>query len=129
MDLKVSKRKKLLRLLILFLIFYLILFFAFVIKSFQTGRKLTTNDFVGKTYVDEQSTYYMYFSDENRLFFKELKNLEARDKEIMIMRYGLYNTKEYTQKEVADKLSISQSYISRIEKKVIKKLKTLLRFS
>ena len=47
----------------------------------------------------------------------------------MIMRYGLYNTKEYTQKEVADKLSISQSYISRIEKKVIKKLKTLLRFS
>lgn len=74
MDLKVSKRKKLLRLLILFLIFYLILFFAFVIKSFQTGRKLTTNDFVGKTYVDEQSTYYIYFSDENRLFFKELKN-------------------------------------------------------
>lgn len=74
MDLKVSKRKKLLRLLILFLIFYLILFFAFVIKSFQIGRKLTTNDFVGKTYVDEQSTYYMYFSDENRLFFKELKN-------------------------------------------------------
>lgn len=74
MDLKVSKRKKFLRLLILFLIFYLILFFAFVIKSFQTGRKLTTNDFVGKTYVDEQSTYYMYFSDENRLFFKELKN-------------------------------------------------------
>ena len=74
MDLKVSKRKKLLRLLILFLIFYLILFFAFVIKSFQTGRKLTTNDFVGKTYVDDQSTYYMYFSDENRLFFKELKN-------------------------------------------------------
>ena len=74
MDLKVSKRKKLLRLLILFLIFYLILFFAFVIKSFQTGRNLTTNDFVGKTYVDEQSTYYMYFSDDNRLFFKELKN-------------------------------------------------------
>lgn len=77
MDLKVSKTKKLLRLLILFLIFYLILFFAFVIKSFQTGRKLTTNDFVGKTYVDEQSTYYIYFSDENRLFFKELKNDET----------------------------------------------------
>ena len=67
--------------------------------------------------------------EEKVLLEKELKNLEARDKEIMIMRYGLYNTKEYTQKEVADKLSISQSYISRIEKKVIKKLKTLLRFS
>ena len=60
---------------------------------------------------------------------KKLKNLEARDKEIMIMRYGLNNSKEYTQKEVADKLSISQSYISRIEKKVIKRLKTLLRFT
>ena len=41
----------------------------------------------------------------------------------MIMRYGLYNTKEYTQKEVASILGISQSYISRIEKKVIKRLK------
>lgn len=67
--------------------------------------------------------------EEKVLLEKELKNLDSRDKEIMIMRYGLYNTKEYTQKEVADKLSISQSYISRIEKKVIKKLQTLLRFS
>ena len=45
----------------------------------------------------------------------------------MIMRYGLYNTDEYTQKEVADKLNISQSYISRIEKKVIRRLKSLLK--
>ena len=67
--------------------------------------------------------------EEKILLQKELKNLEARDKEIMIMRYGLNNSKEYTQKEVADKLSISQSYISRIEKKVIKRLKTLLRFT
>ena len=41
----------------------------------------------------------------------------------MIMRYGLYNTKEFTQKEVALLLGISQSYISRIEKKVISKLR------
>lgn len=53
----------------------------------------------------------------------EINNLDERDKEIMIMRYGLFNTKEYTQKEVADILGISQSYISRIEKKVISKLK------
>ena len=45
----------------------------------------------------------------------------------MIMRYGLYNTDSYTQKEVADKLNISQSYISRIEKKVIRRLKSLLK--
>ena len=54
---------------------------------------------------------------------EEINNLDERDKEIMIMRYGLFNTKEYTQKEVADLLCISQSYISRIEKKVINKLK------
>lgn len=54
---------------------------------------------------------------------EEINNLEERDKQIMIMRYGLFNTKEYTQKEVADILGISQSYISRIEKKVINKLK------
>ena len=56
----------------------------------------------------------------------EIKQLNKRDKEIMILRYGLGNTKEYTQKEVADMLGISQSYISRIEKKCIKKLKNLM---
>ena len=57
---------------------------------------------------------------------EEINNLDERDKEIMIMRYGLFNTKEYTQKEVADILGISQSYISRIEKKVINKLKVTM---
>ena len=44
----------------------------------------------------------------------------------MILRYGLFGNDEYTQKEVADKLGISQSYISRIEKKVIRRLKSLI---
>jgi RNA polymerase sporulation-specific sigma factor len=57
---------------------------------------------------------------------EEIDNLDERDKEIMIMRYGLFNTIEYTQKEVADILGISQSYISRIEKKVINKLKVTM---
>ena len=43
----------------------------------------------------------------------------------MILRYGLYNSEEMTQKDVASLLGISQSYISRIEKKVIRKLKLL----
>jgi RNA polymerase sporulation-specific sigma factor len=43
----------------------------------------------------------------------------------MILRYGLYNNEDLTQKEIALKLGISQSYISRIEKKVIKRLKSL----
>ena len=55
-----------------------------------------------------------------------IDTLNERDKQIMIMRYGLFETNAYTQKEVAEMLGISQSYISRIEKKVIKKLKLYL---
>ena len=58
---------------------------------------------------------------------KEVEKLEGRDKEIMTLRYGLNDTEEFTQKEVAEMLGISQSYISRIEKKVIKKLKQLMK--
>ncbi len=58
---------------------------------------------------------------------KEIEVLDEREKEIMTLRYGLNNTKEYTQKEVAEMLGISQSYISRIEKKIVKKLQNIMR--
>ena len=45
----------------------------------------------------------------------------------MVLRYGLYNNEEMTQKDVANMLSINQSYISRIEKKVIKRLKNIVK--
>ncbi len=48
--------------------------------------------------------------------------LDDREKEILIYRYGLNNTKEYTQKEIAKKLNISRSYVSRIEKRALIKL-------
>ena len=57
--------------------------------------------------------------------YKEIEKLNKRDKQIIILRYGLYDHKELTQKEVASLLNISQSYISRIEKKVIKRLKVI----
>ena len=57
----------------------------------------------------------------------EVKNLNDRDKNIIEERYGLFGKKELTQKELALKLDISQSYISRIEKKVIKKLKSIMK--
>ncbi len=63
---------------------------------------------------------------DKQLVASHLNMLDEREREIMILRYGLNNTKEYTQKQVAEKLGISQSYISRIEKKVIAKLKNLL---
>ena len=66
---------------------------------------------------------------EKKIMMNEILHLKPRDRDIMILRYGLLNNKELTQKEVAEKLGISQSYISRIEKKVIKRLKTLVNLS
>lgn len=55
---------------------------------------------------------------------KIIKNLEdEREKEIIILRYGLNNKKPLTQREVAQRLNISRSYVSRIEKKVLKDIK------
>jgi len=62
-----------------------------------------------------------------KLMMQEIDKLNTRDREIIIMRYGLFNTEEKTQKEVADLLGISQSYISRIEKKVIRRLKNVVK--
>ena len=88
------------------------------------GNELHLEDILGTS---EDVTYKEYekITDIDTLQ-KTIDGLEERDKQIMIMRYGLYNTKEFTQKEVASILGISQSYISRIEKKVIKRLKLYL---
>ena len=76
----------------------------------------TKEDIVTKPIEDELDKYLMY---------KEVDKLGKRDKEIIELRYGLNGKKEMTQKEVAELLGISQSYISRIEKKVIKRLSTI----
>lgn len=78
----------------------------------------TEDDIVPKEFEDKM--------DKEQLE-KEISILDEREKNIMTLRYGLFNTKEYTQKEVANMLGISQSYISRIEKKVIKKLKQMMK--
>lgn len=62
---------------------------------------------------------------DKRLLYQELEKLSDRDRQIMILRYGLYGKEEMTQKDVAELLGISQSYISRIEKKVIRRLKNM----
>ena len=62
---------------------------------------------------------------EKKLLYKAINKLNNREKTIVQMRYGLNNIdgEEMTQKEVADSLGISQSYISRLEKKIIRRLK------
>ena len=62
-------------------------------------------------------------NDNKKVLYSEIMKLNDRDKLIMQLRYGFGGIDELTQKEVADKLGISQSYISRIEKKVINNLK------
>ena len=52
-----------------------------------------------------------------------LRELPSREREIVVMRYGLEGQKELTQKEVAEKMGISQSYISRLEKRIMLKLR------
>ena len=61
--------------------------------------------------------------DEKILLLRLVKGLPPREKQIMEMRFGMNGYQEYTQKEVADTLGISQSYISRLEKRIIVKLK------
>ena len=63
--------------------------------------------------------------NDRKELYQEIEKLNERDKQIMILRYGLFGKEEKTQKEVASMLGISQSYISRIEKKVIKRLKVI----
>ena len=85
------------------------------------GNELHLEDILGTE--EDIVTKGLEEETEKRLLYQEINRLKERDRNIMIMRYGLFNHKEMTQKEVATVLGISQSYISRIEKKVIGRLK------
>ena len=61
--------------------------------------------------------------DVRKLYQKVESILSPRERLVLKMRYGLYNEEEYTQREIAEKLGISRSYISRIEKGAIEKLR------
>lgn len=89
------------------------------------GNELHLEDVLG---TDENVVEKEYEDKiDKEVLKKEIENLPKRYKEILSLRYGLNGKDEFTQKEVADKLGISQSYISRIEKKAIKKLRGLMK--
>ncbi len=85
------------------------------------GNELHLEDILGTE--DDIVTKNIEDDDMKKTLIEEINKLPKRDKEIISLRYGLFGKKEITQKELAKKLNISQSYISRIEKKVIKKIK------
>ena len=85
------------------------------------GNELLLSDILG-TDVDEVCRPLEDDAEKNMLR-AAVDSLEGREKEIIILRFGLAGGKDYTQKEVADMLGISQSYISRLEKRIIQRLK------
>ena len=64
--------------------------------------------------------------NDKKIMLEEVMKLKPRDRDIIVLRYGLLGNDELTQKEVAERLGISQSYISRIEKIVIKRLRMVV---
>ena len=89
------------------------------------GNELHLEDILGTE--DDIVPKELEKSMNKEILKKEIDILDDREKEIMTLRYGLNNTLEYTQKEVAEMLGISQSYISRIEKKIVKKLQCIMK--
>jgi len=85
------------------------------------GNRLLLSDVLG---TDAEAVYRDMEKEAEKDILKDLYHkLNERDKSIVGMRYGLYGNKERTQKEIADMMNISQSYISRLEKKILSKLK------
>lgn len=84
------------------------------------GNELLLSDILGT----ENDTVYTRLEDEinKKLLYGAMKKLEPREQELVEMRFGIKSGKEMTQKEVADRLGISQSYISRLEKRIITRL-------
>lgn len=85
------------------------------------GNELLLSDILGT----EEDIIYKSIEEEvdKKLLRTAMQKLNAREKKIMELRFGLNGGNEKTQKEVADLLGISQSYISRLEKRIIKRLK------
>ena len=86
------------------------------------GNELLLSDILGT----DADAIYRGIEDEvdRELLSLAMKKLTPREKKIMELRFGLYGNREYTQKQVADMMGISLSYISRLEKHIIKLLKS-----
>lgn len=85
------------------------------------GNELLLSDVLGS---DPDDVYRdIEAEDERSRLYRAVNSLNKRERMIMTMRFGIGGGREYTQKEVADALGISQSYISRLEKRIIEKIK------
>ncbi len=85
------------------------------------GNELLLSDVLGSDGLEINDN--LELEDERRILYECMEELSERERLIMNMRFGMCGYEEKTQKEVADELGISQSYISRLEKRIILKLK------
>lgn len=95
------------------------------LKCDYDGNELLLSDVLSED--ENEVVDNIDINEEKEELYKAIEQLKPREKEILSMRFGLNNSPEYTQKETAEILGISQSYISRLEKKIIKKLKMCLK--
>lgn len=85
------------------------------------GNELTLRDVLG---TDPDDVFEeIEYDDEKRLLRKTVDELPEKERNLMVMRFGLDGTKGKTQKQLADSMGISQSYISRLEKRILEKIK------
>ena len=87
----------------------------------RDGNELLLSDVLAED--GESINYNIEYEDEKRLLMSVVSRLDDREKMIINMRFGIGGCEEHTQKEVADIMGISQSYISRLEKRIISKIK------
>ena len=85
------------------------------------GNELLLSDILGTE--EDEVCRALEDDAEKRVLLEAVDMLEGREREIILLRFGLFGRQEYTQKEVADMLGISQSYISRLEKRIIDRLR------
>ncbi|MBO7310187.1 MAG: RNA polymerase sporulation sigma factor SigE [Clostridia bacterium] len=89
------------------------------------GNELLLSDILGSE--ENGVSFEIEQIEEKMAVRRAVAELEGREREIIELRYGMNGKKEMTQKEVADRLGISQSYISRLEKKIISRLRTQIK--
>ncbi len=88
------------------------------------GNELLLSDILGSD--EEPASASIMREEERAAIYEALSSLDERERQIIVLRYGLEGKEEMTQKDVADLLGISQSYISRLEKKIIDRLRDAL---
>lgn len=88
----------------------------------RDGNEIQLFDIIETDEADAQTKITL--KDDIRVLYEKLESeLSPRERLVLKMRYGLYNQEEYTQREIAERLGISRSYVSRIEKSAIEKLR------